>query len=185
MQGLGSFWIWLNLGLQKFKHHEPHDPPLELSDWLQCAGESEAKVRQLFEEAQRLAPCIIFIGMPKRDSSCPQAHEYSPAYQVCIPSPASSCQRPLHGAEHEMLHMQSLPQKQRQAGASNAASPGCPCHLLAYTHKAVCLVQPATTLQPFGCHLVAQWTITLTSSQGKGHEQGSFGLNSSGRLQMR
>ena len=26
------------------------------------AGESEAKVRQLFEEAQRLAPCIIFIG---------------------------------------------------------------------------------------------------------------------------
>ena len=29
---------------------------------LDCAGESEAKVRQLFEEAQRLAPCIIFIG---------------------------------------------------------------------------------------------------------------------------
>ena len=29
---------------------------------FQCAGESEAKVRQLFQEALRLAPCIIFIG---------------------------------------------------------------------------------------------------------------------------
>ena len=27
------------------------------------AGESEAKVRQLFQEASALAPCIIFIGL--------------------------------------------------------------------------------------------------------------------------
>lgn len=29
-----------------------------------CSGESEARVRQLFQEAQDVAPSIIFIGMP-------------------------------------------------------------------------------------------------------------------------
>ena len=27
-----------------------------------CVGESEAKLRQLFQEATQLAPCIVFIG---------------------------------------------------------------------------------------------------------------------------
>ena len=31
-----------------------------------CAGESEAKVRQLFQEAAASAPCIVFIGAPRR-----------------------------------------------------------------------------------------------------------------------
>ncbi len=32
-------------------------------------GESEAKVRQLFQEAVALAPCIIFIGAPPNHST--------------------------------------------------------------------------------------------------------------------
>ena len=37
-----------------------------LSDTLSLllAGESEAKLRQLFQEATQVAPCIVFIGMP-------------------------------------------------------------------------------------------------------------------------
>ena len=31
---------------------------------LLLAGESEAKLRQLFQEATQVAPCIVFIGMP-------------------------------------------------------------------------------------------------------------------------
>ena len=38
-------------------------------------GESEAKLRQLFQEATQLAPCIVFIGTPQL---LPQLHVWKP-----------------------------------------------------------------------------------------------------------
>ena len=38
-----------------------HDLRIDVACFL--AGESEAKLRQLFQEAAACAPCIVFIGM--------------------------------------------------------------------------------------------------------------------------
>ena len=42
-----------------------------LNVWRMHAGESEAKIRQLFQEAAVLAPCIIFIGNPSHPAATP------------------------------------------------------------------------------------------------------------------
>lgn len=43
-----------------------------------AAGESEAKVRQLFQEAADVAPCIVFIGRSSALTSLePEASFYS------------------------------------------------------------------------------------------------------------
>ena len=53
---------------------------------LLLAGESEAKLRQLFQEATQLAPCIVFIGTSASHLLL-HPHSHQSGYQHSLSSP--------------------------------------------------------------------------------------------------